>query len=186
MTIMDFLGPASALAAAAVEAEHEAHHAPSINEIWFPLGNFLIYAFILYKYALPAVRDFLVSRRQQVLDTVEAASAKMRAAEAFVNEYKAKVAGLDKEVQAIEASVRQDGEREKAKLLDEATLLAKKIKDDARFLGAQEVKMARQKVREEMANRAEDEARTLIERNLSAADQARLVEEFIHSIGQSR
>ena len=82
--------------------------------------------------------------------------------------------------------MRQDGEREKAKLLEEAAVLAKKIKDDARFLGEQEVKMARQKVREEMADHAENQARQLIERNFTPADQGRLVDEFIHSIGQSR
>jgi F0F1-type ATP synthase membrane subunit b/b' len=37
-----------------------------------------------------------------------------------------------------------------------------------------------------MANRAEAAARDLIQRNLSAADQGRLVEDFIQSMGQAR
>ena len=34
----------------------------------FPLGNFLIYACIIDKFALPLVRDFLRSRREEVVD----------------------------------------------------------------------------------------------------------------------
>ena len=184
MSLLELLGPAQALASAA--AEHQAHHAPSINELWFPLGNFLIYAFIIVKFALPLVRDFLRARHREVIEAVAAASAKKRAAEALVSEYKAKIAGLDKEVQSIDASARDEGQREKTKLLAEAATLAAKIKDDGRFLGEQEIKMARQKVREEMANRAEAAARDLIQRNLSAADQGRLVEDFIQSMGQAR
>jgi F0F1-type ATP synthase membrane subunit b/b' len=48
------------------------------------------------------------------------------------------------------------------------------------------VKVARQKVRLEMARQAEATARELVQRNLSAADQGRLLEDFIQSIGQVR
>jgi F-type H+-transporting ATPase subunit b len=169
---------------AAEAAEHGVeHHAPSINDIWFPLGNFLIYLFIIVKYALPLVRDFLKNRREEVVATIAQASAKKQAAEALVNEYKAKVAGLDREIQAMQNSLRQDGEREKAKLVSEAQTLAAKIKVDAQFLADQEVKMARQRVRQDMADQAEATARELVQRHLSTADQSRLAEEFIQSIG---
>ena len=64
--------------------------------------------------------------------------------------------------------------------------LALKIKDDAQFLAEQEVKIARQKIREEMANQAEATARELVQSNLTAADQSRLVQDFIQDIGQAR
>jgi len=168
-------------------AEHGVeHHAPSINDIWFPLGNFLIYAFILVKFALPLVRDFLNSRREEVVSTIAQAAAKKQAAEALVRDYQAKVAGLDKEIQTLQAMLRDEGEREKARLVGEAEALAVKIKQDALFLADQEVKIARQQLRQEMASQAEATARGLVERNLSAADQNRLAEEFIQSLGQNR
>ncbi|HLN86780.1 MAG TPA: hypothetical protein VK200_09960, partial [Candidatus Limnocylindrales bacterium] len=61
-----------------------------------------------------------------------------------------------------------------------------RIKQDALFLADQEVKIARQQLRQEMANQAEATARALVERNLSAADQNRLAEEFIQNLGQNR
>jgi F-type H+-transporting ATPase subunit b len=91
---------------------------------------------------------------------------------------------VEEESQTIVASLRAEGEREKAKLLSDAQTLAAKIKEDARFLADQEVRMARQKIREEMAGQAEARARELVQRHLSAADQGRLVEDFLQSIGQ--
>lgn len=180
MSFIEFLGVAQAWASAA-EAEH---HAPSIHQIWFPLANFLIFAFVIVHYALPLARDFLRSRREEVLATVREAAAKKQRAEAVVQEYKARLAGVEQEIESIVASLRAEGEGEKAKLLNDAQALAAKIKEDARFLAEQEVRMARQKVREEMANQAEARARELVQRHLSATDQGRLVEDFIQSIGQ--
>jgi F-type H+-transporting ATPase subunit b len=169
--------------AASVAGEHQA---PSVDEIWFPLANFIIFAFIIARYALPLVRSFVEARREEVLATIEESSAKNRQAEALVQDYKSRLMVLDKEVAAIEASLRDEGEREKAKILHEAQTLAARINEDARFLADQEVKMARQKVREEMANLAEAKARELVERNLTATDQGRLTEDFIQNIGQAR
>jgi F-type H+-transporting ATPase subunit b len=172
--------PAWASAAAAA-----GHHAPSVNDIWFPLANFLIYAFILVKFVMPPVRDFLKSRREAVVNAIAQASARRAAAEALVSEYKSKLAAVEREVEFIQDSLRREGEREKAKLLNEAQTMAKKIKEDAAFLADQEVKMARQKIREEMAGLAEANARALIQRHFSPADQHRLVQDFIENIGQA-
>ena len=60
------------------------------------------------------------------------------------------------------------------------------MKEDARFLADQEVKMARQKIREEIATQAESTARELVQRQLSSSDQDRLVEDFVRAIGQVR
>jgi len=132
------------------------------------------------------VRDFLRSRRNEILSSIqEAAESKQRAA-AVVEDYKARLARLDQEVQAIHATLRAEGEREKARLLEEADALARKIKEDARFLADQEVKIARQEIREEIAAQAERAARELIQRNFTPTDQDHLTEEFIRGIGQNR
>jgi F-type H+-transporting ATPase subunit b len=183
VTFLELFTTAQAYASAATGAEH---HAPSINDIWFPLANFLIYAFLLVKFALPLVRDFLKSRRDEIVSTVAQASAKKQAAEALVNDFRAKLAGVEKEAQSIQGSLREEGERERSKLVAEARATSIKIKEDANFLAEQEVKMARQKLRADMADQAEATARQLVERNLSDSDQNRLVGDFIQTIGQSR
>jgi F-type H+-transporting ATPase subunit b len=121
-----------------------------------------------------------------VITTISQASAKKQAAEALVGEYTAKLRGLDREVELIQASLREEGEREKVKLLGETASLAAKIKEDANFLADQEVRMARQRMREDIAEQAVITAQELVQRNLSAADQVSLAEDFIRNIGQAR
>ncbi|HEY2921226.1 MAG TPA: hypothetical protein VGK77_19760 [Candidatus Binatia bacterium] len=181
--LLEVFTTAQAWASTAAGAEH---HGPSIWDVWWPFWNFVIYAIIIVKFAIPLARDFLKTRREEVISTISQASAKKQAAEALVSGYKAKLAGLDKEIQSIHASLRDEAEREKSKLISEAQAMAVKIKEDADFLADQEVKIARQRIREEMANQAEATARELVRRNLSAADQSRLVQDFIQSIGQTR
>ena len=181
MSFLDFVTVAQAWAAA--EAEHPA---PSIDQIWFPLANFLIFVWILKRFAMPLVRDFLRSRREEILATVQAAAERKRRAEAVVQDYQNRSAHLKEEAQAIEASLRAEGERQKAKLLEEAQTSAKKILEDARFLSDQEAKVARQKIREEVANQAEASARELVQRHMTPADQVRLADEFLRDMGQSR
>lgn len=181
MSPLDFLFAANAWAAGGGE-----HHTPTIDEVIFPAINFIIYAGILYFFALPAVRGFLRSRREEVVVTMAQASAKKQQAEALVAEYRAKLAGVDEEVRSIHTSFQREAEADRDKLLREAETLAAKIRDDAHFLSEQEMKAARQSIREEMAERAAATARDLVQKNISAADQARLAQDFIQSIGSTR
>ena len=181
MSLFELFTVAQVWASAAAE-----RHAPSITQILFPLGNFLIYAFIIKKFALPVVRDFLRSRRQEILTSIQGAAESKQRAEAVVQDYQGRLARADQEGQSIQAQLRAEGERERAKLLREAEGLAVKISEDARFLADQEVKIARQKIRVEMANQAQASARELIQRRLSSGDQGRLVEDFMQNIGRTR
>jgi F-type H+-transporting ATPase subunit b len=162
------------------------HHAPPVSDVIFPAINFLIYAFIIVKFVFPLVRGFLRSRREEVVSVITQASAKKQQAEALVREYRDKLSEVEREAASIQASWNEEAEREKVKLLNDAQVMAAKIKDDARFLADQEVKMARQKLRNDMANQAEAIAEDLVRRHFSPADQNRLATEFIEQIGQAR
>lgn len=162
------------------------HHEPSIGEIIYPAINFILYAGILYYFAVPAVRSFLRSRRENILATLAQTAAKKQQAEALVREYRAKLAGVDQEIHSMQSLLRQEGELEKARLLGDAQVVAVKIRQDAGFLAEVEVKTARRNIIEEMAQQAEAMARELVQRNISPADQGRLVQQFIQQIGQAR
>jgi F-type H+-transporting ATPase subunit b len=179
---LDLFTAANAWASAA-GAEHPT---PSIGEVVLPAINFVIYAGVLYYFALPLVRSFLHSRREEVIAAMAQASAKKQRAEALVNEYRAKLAAVEQEIKSILLSLREEAEKERAKVLGDAQAMAVKIREDARFLGEREVSIAREQIREEMASQAEAMARELVQRNISPADQGRLAQEFIQYIGQAR
>jgi F-type H+-transporting ATPase subunit b len=181
MNPRDWIFIAEAWAAGGAE-----HHPPEIAGIIFPLLNFLIYAGIIYYFAVPLIRSFLKSRHDEVLATVTEAAARKRNAEALVADYESRLAKVDQEIDSIQASLKAEGERDKARLLREAEGLATKIKSDAQLLADQEVKAAKYQVLLELAERAKVSASDLIRRHLSQADQGRLVEEFIDDLGQIR
>ena len=182
MNLLEFIATAQAWASA---AEAEAH-APSISELIFPFINFAIYVFLVVKFVLPAVRNYLRSRRQEVVNLVEGATEDKHRIQAVVQEYTSRLAQVEQEGHRMQASFREQAEREKAKLLEDAERAAAKIKEDAAFLAEQEVKVARQKIREEMAASAATTARQLIRENFSSADQSRLLSEFIGNMGDVR
>ncbi len=91
MSSQDFFGIftiAQAWAAGGAE-----HHTPSITEVIFPALNFLIYLAIIVKFALPPVRSFLKSRRDEVVATMTQASAKKAAAQALVRRVQSQIGG---------------------------------------------------------------------------------------------
>lgn len=181
MSVLEFFTVAQAWAAPAGE-----HSSSSIHDIWFPLANFLIFAYIIKRFALPIAADYLRSRRQEALTAIARAAEGRQRAEALVAEYQQRLAQVEHETESIRTLLQRDAERERGRLLHEAETMATKIKEDARFLAAQEVKVARQLIRREIAEQAESRARELILRHLSATDHARLVQQFISNVGQVR
>src|ERR671915_311444 len=81
------------------------HHAPDITGIIFPLLNFLIYAGIIYYFAVPLIRSFLKARHDEVLATVTGAAARKSNAEALVGDYRSRLAKLKQETESIQVSL---------------------------------------------------------------------------------
>jgi F-type H+-transporting ATPase subunit b len=179
MSLGDLFYTAEAWAAGGAE-----HHAPEVSGIIFPLLNFLIYAGIIYYFAIPLVRSFLKSRHDEVLATIKEAADRKRRAEASVQDYRNRLAKVEQEIKTIQATLKSEAELDKARLLRESEGLAGKIKSDAQFLAEQEIKLAKRQVFQELAERAKATATDLIRRSMSEADQGRLADEFIQQIGQ--
>ena len=183
MKLWELLFLAQAWAAAAAEA---GEHAASVTQLVFPLINFLIFLYLLKRYLLPFARDYLRSRREEIATAVrEADEAKQRAI-ALLRDYQNRLARLSEETRVIREALRAEGEREKAKLLAEAEIVVTRIQTDADFLAQQEVKSARQGLRRQIARAAQAAAEKLVRNNLTAADQKRMVSEFLSEVGEVR
>ncbi len=164
--------------AAAAEA-----HAASINQIWFPLINFLIFLYLLKRFAVPLARDYFRTRRQGIARSINEAAAEKERAEARLREYKDRWAGVGAEIKKIHEAFVADGEKEKARSLAEAQTLALKIKSDADFLAGQEARIAQQKLRAEIARLARAAAERTVHNQLTAEDNRRLIDEAVTELG---
>lgn len=159
-------------------------HAASVTELIFPLINLVLFLYLIKRFVIPLIKGHLRSRREEIVVALGEADESRRGAEALVRDYRARLARIREEAQRLSEELRQEGEREKAKLLREAEELAARIKADGDFLAEQEVKLARQKLREGIARSAEEAAGKLIRAHLAPSDQQRLVEEFLSGVAE--
>lgn len=159
-------------------------HTPSITELLFPLINFLIFAYLVKRFGLPLIRDHLKQRREGLIAAVDTAQKAKAEADGYVRKYQGLLKVLDEECERIREGLRAEGERERARIVAEAEESATKLMADADFLAEQEVKMARQQIRAEMASQAEASAIRVLQQHLSATDQDRMVEGFSQQIQQ--
>jgi F-type H+-transporting ATPase subunit b len=169
------------MSAAWAASEGEAH-AASITELFFPLINFLIFAFLVKRYGLPLIRQHLKQRRETLTEAVATAQQAKGEADGYIRKYQELLKVLDQEGDRIRESLRAEGERERTRIVAEAEQAAVKLKEDADFLADQEIKMARQQIRGEMALLAEAAAERVIQQHMAAADQDRMVENFSQQI----
>lgn len=161
-------------------------HSASVTQLLFPLINFLIFFYLMKRFLVPVIRDFLRSRRERLLSALEEAQRGKKIAEETHLSYRNRLAGIAEEARALSETLRADGEKQRAKILSAAEELARKITADAEFQAQQEVKVARQRVRNELAAAARGEAEKLIRRHLTPGDEERLVGEFLSQLGEIR
>lgn len=88
------------------------------------------------------------------------------------------------EREAILGEFRQQGEREYQKILDNAKLLADRIKSQAQFTIEQETALAKAELRKEVAELSASVAEDLLKQNINAEDQTRLVGEYLAKVQQ--
>ena len=157
-------------------------HTPSITELLYPLINFLIFAYLVKRFGLPLIKKHLEQRREGLIGAVATAQEAKGEAEGYVRKYRELLEVLDNECERIREGLRAEGERERSRIVAEAEESAAKLKADADFLADQEVKMARQQIRGEMALLAEAAAERVIQQHMATADQDRMVENFSRQI----
>jgi F-type H+-transporting ATPase subunit b len=170
-------------AAPAAAAEE---HAPSINELWFPLANFLIFLYLIKRFALPLIKDYFQGRRTAIATSVREADEAKQRADALLQDYKNRLARLSEEIRSIRDLFLDEAEKEKAKLLADAGEIATRIKTDADLLAQQEVRQAQQELRREILTAARAAAEKFVRDHLTPADHKRMVAEFLSEVGAAR
>jgi len=178
--------PAAAQAAAAAGGG-EGHEQPSLfagdlgNVIW-TVVIFVILLIILGKYTWRPMLDALNRREQFIRQTIEAAQKERAEAERMMAEYRQRMARSKEEAQAILEQGRQDAESARQSLAQQAQKEAEQMIGRAK----QEIQMAKQSALQALQNLAADlsvnVASKIIQRDLTAGDQQRLVEESLKQL----
>lgn len=172
-----------ALALAAGGGEHHVDSGVIVKDFIWRCINFAVMVGLIVYFVRKPIRNGLQNRRAEIEKSLADAAAARDAAEAKALEYQEKLAKAAAEIESIYAAIRREGEVERDKILASAREMAAKIELEADAKAASAVARARTELRAEAARLAVELAEELLAKNVTAADQKRLVDEYMQKVG---
>jgi F-type H+-transporting ATPase subunit b len=180
-----------ALGEHAEHAEHgvagEGEHAPAVNgkNLALQLINFLVLLGILVYFGGRAVNKALLARHEQLKAELAAAAAARTQAEQRLRQHEVRLAGLEREIAAMRAGIKQEAEIEKQHLIAAAEERAKRVREETVFAIEQQVKEAQITLRRDVAEHALRVAEEILRRTVDANDQRRFLEGFMNEVADA-
>lgn len=166
----------------------DCHEAPSpilpeANEIIWGGTAFLILLFVLWKFALPPVRNMMQQREDRIRGDLERAESAKTEAESVLAEYQAQLADARNEAGRIIEEARQSADQLRRDLTARAEGDAAQIRERA----AQDVRLATERATADLQGRMAELtielAEKVVERSLDRETQTALIESYIDGVG---
>ena len=169
------------------QAHGEAAHGDAKPVGWLPTDTYRVLNFAVLAGALvfllrKPIAQALDSRIKGIQAQLEDLEAKKAEAEKTLSEYNAKIARLSKESEGIVAEYIRQGNDAKARILKEAEAAAYKLEDQARRNIENEFEIAKQRLQQDIFEKAMTKAEEIIKKNITADDQNRLVDEYLDKV----
>ncbi|MGH7805115.1 MAG: hypothetical protein ACREQJ_12260 [Candidatus Binatia bacterium] len=172
----------AAAQALAKEAAHGEHHAPSIGTLVLPVINFSIFAFILWRYAWPAIRTTLADRQKTVGKQLADSESALREARAELEAIESLRARSRDDGEKLVADFREEAEKQAGALLTAARRMAERLRRDAELLSKQERDRAAQTIRADVADRVVRRAVEIVKERFGENEQRRAVADFLTEV----
>ena len=154
-----------------------------LKDLGFRILNFIALMIILVKFGAKPIGASLASRQKRIKDEIEDLQAKRAEAERSYKDFEAKLASVEKDIDKIVEKAVAQAELEKVKIIERAEQAAADIKRQAELAVQKEVMEARRSLKNDVADQAAMMAETLIVKNLTAADQVKIVEDYLAKVG---
>lgn len=152
-----------------------------INTLWY-LIVFSILLLAVKHYAWGPVKDMMEKRRQKVIDDLDQAASDRKKAETLANEREAALKNSRQEATQILSDAKSNAQKTGKQIVSEANDEASAIREKAKADAAQAKTDALNEARDQVADLSVTIAEKVIAKNLSAADQKELVDQFIKGL----
>ena len=161
------------------QAHHDSLSPPKVKDFGLRVMNFIALMIILIKFGAKPIAAALSSRRNKIKTEIEDLEARKAEAEKSYKEFEAKLASVEKDIDTIVEKAVAQATIEKARIIEKAEQAAADIQRQAEMAVQREVMEARRKLKNEIADQAAAMAEELIIKNLTAADQVKIVEDYL-------
>jgi F-type H+-transporting ATPase subunit b len=159
---------------------------PEANEILWGGAAFLILLVVLWKFALPPVRQMMQNREDRIRADLERAEQAKKEGESELAEYRKQLADARNEAGRIIEEARQSADQVRRDLVARAEAEAAAIRDRAQ----QDVRLATDRATADLQSRVAELtielAEKVVERNLDHDTQIALIESYINEVGNGR
>lgn len=175
-------GSAAVVWASGGEHGGAVHHNAWIAEDWWKTLNFSLLAIGVFLITRKPVAQFFSSRSKGIEEELTELEQKKADAEKKLAEYEARFRNLEQESKQILEDYIKQGEEAKKRIIAEAEAQADKLEDMAKRNIEQEFKAAKAALRQEIVEKAMEQAEAVIKESISAEDQDRLVDEYLKKV----
>ena len=145
------------------------------------LNAILIIGFLAWMVA-PKIKTFFSGRREEIKDTMENTAVQKAEAEKQYREYAEKIDKASLEIDGIFDMIKAQGEVEKKKIIDDANMVAQKMKEDAQTRIEQELQKASGQLRSEAVALSVQMAEEILKKNITAQDHEAMVKEYMDKV----
>jgi len=156
---------------------------PELNEIIWGGISFLLLLLLMWKFALPAIKEGMNNRTERIRSDLDAAETAKTEAVEVLDGYKAQLADAKNEAARIIEEARQSADALKR---DQEARLQTEL-SEARARAAADIEAAKAQatadLRGELAQLAVGAASAVVNKNLDAEAQTQLIEDYISSVG---
>jgi F-type H+-transporting ATPase subunit b len=149
---------------------------------WRVINTVALIALLIYFVKKPLV-TFFAERKDQIRRDLAEALAQREAALRLLAEYKEKIAGMEKELDRMRVELRKAAESDSEKVMANAERMSGAIVESAKMTAEQEVRKARESLRNEAVELAVQMAETMIREKITEKDRKRIVEDYLVKVG---
>lgn len=154
--------------------------------IIFQICNLLILVALMKKFLFKPVQNILNKRQQEIDGIYAAADADRSSAAEMKEEYTRRMSNAREEADRLVRSAVDEANRKGDEIVDVANRQAANIKRKAESEIAQERLKAYTELKRDISGMAVDIAEKMVGREINAADQAGLVDDFIRNAGDEQ
>jgi F-type H+-transporting ATPase subunit b len=152
---------------------------------WRVVNTIALLAVLVYFLKKPLV-TFFAERKEQIRKDLAEAKEQRERAEHLIAEYQPKIAGMEKELEKLRADLAKAAEGDSERLVVNAERMAAAMVESAKLTAEQEVRKAKQALKDESAMLAVELAESLIRESINDDDRKRLVEEYFVKVGGTK
>jgi F-type H+-transporting ATPase subunit b len=178
------LAPTLALAVLAPAPALAAGGESGVADLIWRVVNLALLLAVLFVLARKPIQAFFRDRRDRIKGELQSAAQLRKEAEQRYAKWQRQLVDLDAELERVRATVRERAEAERERILADARAGAERIRSDAHVAVEQELRRAREQLREEASALSIQLASELLQAQVSDADRDRLLDEFIAKIEQ--